>query len=454
MNYDEAVKYICNIPRFDSRGKTGNENLIQVLKLLDMPHMAHRCIHIAGTNGKGSTAQFIKSILVSAGFNVGVFTSPHLVSINERIVTVIDGVEKQIDEKDFLDTFNAVLEKNNLLVKKGNPHISFFEFIFAVAAVYFADKSLDFVIYETGLGGRLDATNLLVPEVSVITSIGLDHTKYLGDTIEKIAYEKAGIIKKNVPVVFNTGEPCADRVILQIAGKLGTDAINVAKTKFIINEITDKTIDFSVSGRYYSYDNLRINTCGTYQVENAVTAIEACRTLFRKTDLEKRVMDVSNIKNALKCFFWAGRMERIDDHVILDGAHNLDAIIKFAKGVKQISKDKEIILLYASSSDKDYEQIIKYMCSNLKLKKVYITQIESDRKTEPQKIKKIFDMYKKDICIISRDNDIKADFKAAFCEAQRENKMLYCVGSLYLVGSIKSIWISDRLKEIVGIDVK
>lgn len=440
MNYEEAVKYIFNIPRFSDRGKTGNKNLIQVLAMLKMPHMAHRCIHIAGTNGKGSTAQFIKNILVSAGMNVGIFTSPHLVRVNERIVTVEEGKKKLINDNDFLAVFNKVKEKNDILVAAGNPHISFFEFIFAMAAVYFAKRELDFVVYETGLGGRLDATNVLMPDVSVITSIGLDHTKYLGDTIEKIAYEKAGIIKKHVPVVFNTGDEQADKIICRIADTLGADAINVAKAKYIINEITDKTIDFSVSGSYYSYDNLKINTCAVYQIDNAVTAIEACHTLFSNTDLEKKVMDAAVIKKSLKDFFWAGRMERIHERVILDGAHNLDAIKRFVETVKLTNQDKPIILLYGSSQDKDYENIIKYICDNLKLKKVYITQSSDERGLKPEIIGKIFDINIKDksICHIS-DENIETSFKEAFYEAVREDTMLYCVGSLYLVGSIEEL---------------
>lgn len=440
MNYEEAVKYIFNIPRFSDRGKTGNENLTQILAMLNMPHRAHRCIHIAGTNGKGSTAQFIKNILVSAGMNVGIFTSPHLVRVNERIATVEEGKKKLIDDNDFLAVFHEVKEKNDMLVASGNPHISFFEFIFAMAAVYFAKRKLDFVVYETGLGGRLDATNVLIPDVSVITSIGLDHTKYLGDTIEKIAYEKAGIIKKYVPVVYNTGEEQADKIICEIADALGADAINVAKTKYIINEITDKTIDFSVSGSYYSYDNLKINTCAIYQIDNAVTAIEACHTLFSNTDMEKKVMDAAVIKKSLQDFFWAGRMERIHERVILDGAHNLDAIKRFVETVKLTNEDKPIILLYGSSQDKDYENIIKYICDNLKLKKVYITQSSGERGLNPEIIGKIFDRNMKDksVCHIS-DENIETSFKAAFYEAVREDTMLYCVGSLYLVGSIEEL---------------
>ncbi|MCM1083155.1 MAG: Mur ligase family protein [Clostridium sp.] len=438
MNYEEAVNYIFNIPRFSDRGKTGNENLIQVLDMLHMPHKAHRCIHIAGTNGKGSTAQFIKNILVSAGMNAGIFTSPHLVRVNERIVTVEAGREKLIDDDAFLAAFHEVKEKNDILVAEGNPHISFFEFIFAMAAVYFAKRDLDFVIYETGLGGRLDATNVLMPDVSIITSIGLDHTKYLGDTIEKIAYEKAGIIKKNVPVVYNTGDEQADKIICGIADTLGADAINVAKTKYIINEITDKTIDFSVSGSYYSYDNLKINMCAVYQIDNAVTAIEACYTLFKNTDLEKKVMDQTVIKKSLQDFFWAGRMERIHERVILDGAHNLDAIKRFVETVRLTNQDKPIILLYGSSDDKDYENIINYICNNLNLKKVYITQSSNERGLQTEIIGKIFDRNLKDkgVCI-SSDRDIKTSFQEALYEAVHEDTMLYCVGSLYLVGGIK-----------------
>ncbi|MDE5872714.1 MAG: bifunctional folylpolyglutamate synthase/dihydrofolate synthase, partial [Lachnospiraceae bacterium] len=299
-----------------------------------------------------------------------------------------------------------------------------------------------------GLGGRLDATNVLMPDVCVITSIGLDHTKYLGDTIEKIAYEKAGIIKKHVPVVYNTGDEQADKVIGEIADTLGADAINVAKTKYIINEITDKTIDFSVSGRYYSYDNLKINTCALYQIDNAITAIEACHTLFRNTNFEKKVMNTAVIKKSLKDFFWAGRMERIHERVILDGAHNLDAIKRFVETVKLTNKDKPIILLYGSSDDKDYENIIKYICNNLKLKKVYITQSSNDRGLKPEIIGKIFDVNMKDksACYIS-DKDIKTSFKEAFYEAVREDTMLYCVGSLYLVGSIEELFVGGTYND-------
>ena len=189
-DYESCVKHLYNIPFFlkdeNKRSKSGNENLSVLMNELGNSHKNVKCIHIAGTNGKGSVANFIKCILKKSGYTVGVFTSPHLVDIRERIM--LDGL---ISKEDFLDCFNKVSEAETKIVKEGYSHISYFEFMFAMAAVYFAKEKPDYVIYETGLGGRLDATNLLLPEITVITSIGFDHMKYLGDSIELIAGEKA-----------------------------------------------------------------------------------------------------------------------------------------------------------------------------------------------------------------------------------------------------------------------
>lgn len=439
MNYDEAVDYIINIPKFSSNpgetNKSGKDNLLAVLKLLGNPQDSGRCIHIAGTNGKGSTCQFVRNILKEQGYSVGVFTSPHLVRINERIE--LDGY---ISDEDFLDCFDKVYEAVDVNVKNGGLNLSFFEFIFVLATVYFDIRKPDYVIYETGLGGRLDATNVIKPIITAITSIGLDHTEYLGDTIQKIAFEKAGIIKENVPVIYNTGCTEADSVIEKTARNLGAKAINVAKTDYIINEITDKSIDFSVHNSYYNYHNLVIPTGARYQIDNAMNAIIICNTLL-KTD---SMLDEILIKNAFSHFRWSGRMERIHSNVVLDGAHNVDAITRFVESAPAIAGNRKISILFAVAGDKDYQPMIELICDSLEINRAFVTAINSKRGVSSAYIAGLFE----DIlgnrtdgtnCTVTYDDDIKLMFNKAFHYAVDYDNILFCVGSLYLVGDIKQI---------------
>ena len=343
MDYRECVDYIEHIPRFKTggsdRGKSGNDNLAGVLLLLGNPELKKKTVHIAGTNGKGSTSRFTRCILEEYGYRVGVFTSPHLVKINERISTS----QGDISDEDFLECFNEVYAAIERHMSRGGSNLSFFEYLFAIAAVYFGKSDIDYVIYETGLGGRLDATNLIKPVATAITSIGLDHTQYLGDTIEKIAGEKAGIIKPGVPVVYNTGSSVADHVIENVAKDLMVSAINVAKTDYIINEITDSGIDFSVHSSYYKYCNVIIPNCrAPYQVDNFLTAVCLCEAFMGALSEER-------LKRAVTTFKWPGRMEEIQKNVYLDGAHNPDAMSRFVEACRGISGGKESLLLFAVS---------------------------------------------------------------------------------------------------------
>ena len=244
-DYRETVDYILGIPLFAQ--KIGKENLSSLLCRLGNPEKAVPAIHVAGTNGKGSTCRALAQMLAARGYRVGLFISPHLVSINERIQ--INGTN--ISDDDFVSAFETV--KGQFM-----EHPSFFEVMFAMAAVYFRQQKCDFAVYETGMGGRLDATNVLTPELTIITSVGMDHMEYLGDTIEKIAYEKAGIIKPGVPVIYFRRDEAAARVIEDTAKERGADIIPVEKSDYIINHLGNKTIDFSLHNRYYSYCNLQI----------------------------------------------------------------------------------------------------------------------------------------------------------------------------------------------------
>lgn len=451
MNYEEAVSYIENTPRFfkgGGRNKSGNENLRDVMVLLGNPQAGRDCIHVAGTNGKGSTTSFIACILAQLGYTVGVFTSPHLILTNERITTVrtdIDGnqITDMISNEDFLECFDEVqtaVEKN---VAAGGGHLSYFEMLFAIAAVYYAKTLPDYVIYETGLGGRLDATNIVSPIATAICSIGLDHVAYLGNTIPEIAKEKAGIIKKGTPIIYNTGSEEADRVIENVAAEMSARAINVAKTKYIINDLTDKGIDFSVHNSYYSYYDISIPVAGaTYQIDNAMTAITLCNCvagkLLGKSDKPDVIIPESVIKRALANFSWPGRMERIHKNVILDGAHNANAIHRFVESVNGAFRQRKKVLLFAVADDKDYEQMIDELTDSLDYDRIYVTAIASLRATAAGEIAELFRAalarHSKNSEIYCEE-DIEQAFKAGFEYVKGTDMIMFCVGSLYLVGS-------------------
>ena len=432
-------KYINDIPLFshekNERNKSGNDNLSFLMAELGDPHKKIKCIHIAGTNGKGSTATFIKCILNKLGYSVGVFTSPHLTDIRERIAVDNDIISKD----DFVSAFNAVKDAEQRIVKKGKSPISYFEFLFAMAAVYYEQRKPDFVIYETGLGGRLDATNLITPEITVITSIGLDHMKYLGDTVSLIAAEKAGIIKDNIPVVYNTGSDVADMVISKVAKSRSAKEINVAKTEYIINDVSDKTIDFSVHSSYYKYDNLVIRSKALYQIDNALTAIAACNGLFGN----EKALDEQIIRASLLDFFWPGRMEYIYPNVIIDGAHNEDAIERFVETVNNVYRDKEVRILFAVCEDKEYKPMIELICEKINPAKIYVTALDSKRTAKASEIAALFkSILEKNSYdgVVFEGNNLKTVFETACSEVlYKEEKVLFCVGSLYLAGSIKKI---------------
>lgn len=425
--FEEAVKYIEQIPLFGP-SKSGNENLEAVLASLGNPHLAHKAIHVAGTNGKGSTVLFMREILTVCGYRVRTFTSPHLVSITERI--------EGITEEEFTRCYQIVRAACEQAVQKNLQHLSYFEFLFAMAAVYFAKMDLDYVIYETGLGGRLDATNTLAPVLTVITQIGLDHMKYLGTTITEIAGEKAGIIKTGIPVVYHTGDIEADAVVLERASALAAEAINVANVEYNIDEITDKTIDFSAYSRYYSYNGLRLNSVATYQADNAVTAITACHELLGETIAQEKIQE------ALDRFFWSGRMEVLAENLVIDGAHNESAIERFAESVNACYPDKKKTLLFAVAGDKDYEPMIDTLVAELEMEAVYVTSLDSVRAISAEYIAALFRQAIKKYghtTHVYAEDDIRSCFTQAYTSIDPENGMLFCVGSLYLIGKIKDI---------------
>ncbi len=433
MNYRETVDYILNIPLFAQ--KIGTENLASLLEHLGNPQDKSRVIHIAGTNGKGSTAKALATILMHAGFHVGLFTSPHLVSINERIRYD----DEMISDEDFAWAFEQVQ-------KKFTVHPSFFEVIFAMAAVYYEKKQPDYVIYETGMGGRLDATNVVKSELCIITSVGLDHMEYLGDTIEQIAGEKAGIIKPSVPVVYFKRDAVSSGIIETRAKELDSAVTAVEKSNYIINEIDDKTIDFSFHNRYYNYDHLRIPKTSLYQVENTCLAVTSFDILMRNKVMRYKEKDDARIEQAVRSglldFSWEGRMEEIAPDLYVDGAHNPEAIECYCRTLRTLYTEKKKILVFAAVKDKDYDTMIRDLTEELSFEKIIVTSVDNKRKAPVSLIADRFQKYTGHV--VEAYEDIAEAMDAAIrYKEQITDSAVYCVGSLYLVGEVKC-WLQKR----------
>ncbi len=431
-DYRETVDYILGIPLFAQ--KIGKENLSSLLCRLGNPERAIPAVHVAGTNGKGSTCRALAQMLTDKGYKVGLFISPHLVTINERIQ--IDGVN--ISDDDFVWAFETVREQFT-------QHPSFFEVMFAMAAVYFQKQGCDFAVYETGMGGRLDATNVLMPELTVITSVGMDHMEYLGDTIEKIAAEKAGIIKKGIPIIYFRRDETAAKVIEDTAREHGSPIIPVEKQDYIINHLGNKTIDFSLYSRYYSYCNLVIQKTSLYQVENVSLAVAAFYNLMKARNVSDDDIE-KGIRTSLLRFFWEGRMEEIEPHIYVDGAHNVEAIGAYIETMSTLHRDDRKILVFAAVKDKEYGAMISMLARQLRWDRIIVTSVDGSRKADAAKLAQIFSENTDAPVMVSDVIDEAMDMAVALrTEMENTNCLdaghpdidIYCVGSLYLVGGVK-----------------
>ena len=427
--FREAEDYINDIPRFTS--KHSMEETRAFLHSLGDPDRELRIIHVAGTNGKGSVCACMSSILEAAGYRTALFTSPHLVSIRERFVA--DG--KKITEEAFLQVFLHIYNMLDWDVlereEKGAYHPTYFEYLFFMAMVLFAEKRPDFCILETGVGGRLDATNSVNrKEISVITHIGLDHVEYLGNTVAEIAGEKAGILKEGVPVVYDASDPEAEAVIRKRAHELHAPAFGVRPEMYKISSMTDKHIDFSIHSGYYDYIELSISSVAEYQVMNAAEAVTAIKALDGGAEFT-----ADTIRRGIDAMRWQGRMETVLPGVIIDGAHNEAGVEEFVKTAKRLEKDYPVTLLFAAVDDKDYPSMIQTICRELRPERVIVTEVGGYRAVEAEKSAALFRQSGMDKITAY------ADAEEAFAAALREKAdgILFCVGSLYLAGSIKGI---------------
>lgn len=428
FTYEEAAAYIEEIPKFTKKHTL--EHTKTFLKRLGNPAADRKIVHVAGTNGKGSVCAYLQAILMAEGKRTGFFTSPHLVSVNERIR--VDNI--QIDNETFLKVFRKVLKIVRQMVEDGIEHPSYFEFLFGMGMTAFAETDVEYIILETGLGGRLDATNAIDnPALAIITSISLDHTAILGDTIEKIAGEKAGIIKPGVPVFFDGSSKKAAEVIKAKAAELGVSCREVTKNAYEIQEVHRKYIAFSRRSAYDKDVIFQVPMCGCYQAMNAELALEASEYLLAGEEIH-----MDRWKEALAELHWEGRMERVEAHITVDGAHNPGAMEAFVESVKALDESErgEMVLLFSAVSDKKYDQMIEYLCENLDVKAYVVTQIEDERGVPAEELADVFRRYT-DRPVYCKER-LEDAVRTAMNE-QGETGEIYCLGSLYLVGMMKKL---------------
>lgn len=425
MTYQEAVAYIEEIPKFTEKHSLAY--IRDFLKRMGNPGMDRKIIHVAGTNGKGSVCAYMQAVLLEMGRRTGFFTSPHLISINERIV--VD--REQIDDAEFLAVFEQVKETVDGMAADGVSHPSYFEFLFGMAMLAFAQADVEYIILETGLGGRLDATNAVEhPAVAVITSISLDHTAYLGDTVEQIAAEKAGIIKEGVPVIFDGTDPGAAAVIEARAKALHADCRKLGKNAFEIREITRKHIAFSRGSAYDKDELWTIRGCGTYQMMNVSLALAALETV-----LPEEYVDYERWKKAVSRVVWKGRMEEIRPGVFLDGAHNPGAVEAFADTLDALG-ERGPVILFSAVSDKEYEKMASILCGRVKAGLYIVTEIKDSRKVPARELGEIFRRYTDSQVLVCRE-PAEALQEAL---ARRHDRCICCLGSLYLIGELRRLF--------------
>ena len=422
VTYQEAETYISELPKFTKKNTL--EHTQKFLSFLGNPQNGKKVIHVAGTNGKGSVCVYLDAMLRAQGKHTGLFTSPHLIRMNERIR--MDG--EPVSDETFTRLFLRTQQSVRRMEAEGLPHPSFFEFLFGMAMAGFEEAGVEYVILETGLGGRLDATNSISrPFACILTSIGLDHTEILGDTLEKIAAEKAGILKEKVPVIFADTQEESSRVIEKRAEELGCPCKKIGKYAYEILEIQKGTLAFSPVNAYYGDPTWKLQNTAICQPENAMLAMETMHTLFQEQG------NIRAWREALAQVKWEGRMEEIRPDFYVDGAHNISSVKMFVQSIQ--SEQAEKCLLFSAVKDKQYEEMIKCLCSVSHVREYVITWIEDERGTQTEELLEIFQKY------TDRPVTVKEEIREAlsYLDSKRDGCKVYCLGSLYLAGMIKAI---------------
>jgi dihydrofolate synthase/folylpolyglutamate synthase len=432
LKYQDALNWIHGLSRFGSN--PGLDRIRELLRMLGDPQDRLRCVHIAGTNGKGSTAAFLASMLTAEGCRVGLYTSPYLEAFTNRMA--IGGID--IDELSLAALVERVkpLVEEIALTKFGQA--TEFEVVTAMAFTYFAQCQPDWVVVEVGLGGRLDATNVIIPAVSVITNIGLDHTQVLGDTVGAIAWEKAGIIKGGIPVITAAEKPEALAVITQVAAERGASLHTVdADIRYTIQASTLDGQIFDYMSSRHTYPGMKIRLLGEHQVRNAVTAL-AAREL-----LDETVIDESAVRSGLAEAQWPGRLEVFSRSplVLVDGAHNSDGFQALRTALLSLLAGKKLHLVLGILGDKAVDEILS-LAAPLATAGMIITRPDNIRAADPYAVAQIASRYTSAPVVV--EENIADAVKRALYETRVDEALCVC-GSLYTISEAREI-----LKERMG----
>ncbi|MCR5651593.1 MAG: bifunctional folylpolyglutamate synthase/dihydrofolate synthase [Lachnospiraceae bacterium] len=420
MNYEDARRYIDSIARFGS--KLGLENIENLMKDLGDPQKKMRFVHVAGTNGKGSTVAFLSQILISSGYRTGMYTSPFVERFSERIR--VDGEE--IGEEDFARLATKVKEAAVRMKEEGKGEPTEFEVITAIAFLYFFEKKCDICVLEVGLGGRLDATNVIKePLLCMITPISYDHTDILGDTLEKIAFEKAGIIKKDSTVLVYPQENGVMEVIEGVCRERKADLfvcpLPDGPSKSGINGV-----DFELEGIKYS-----ISLLGDYQINNASMAVKAAQILRDKGfDIKP-----DQVKEGLFKAGWPARFEMIrrEPRVVIDGSHNVQGMLRLSSSLRLYFQDTPVIFIIGILKDKDYGKMLDEILPLAK--EVYTVTVPSGRSLSADEL--LSEVKKRSGVPAKAVPDPVSAYKEALKKAEASDVICAC-GSLYYVGLIRT----------------
>lgn len=418
MKPEEAKAQLASLAPFGMR--FGLERMEAVLAALDHPERLPRVFHVAGTNGKGSTCAFAESMLRAAGLRVGLYTSPHLERVNERIR--IDG--EPISDEEFAACMDEILRRHPEATRADAP-LTYFEMVTALALLAFARAGVDAVVLETGLGGRLDATNAVPSQVAAISRIAVDHAGILGSTLEEIAAEKAGIFKPGATVLLGRN-PDEARRVLQSRAEAITGGVQIAGRDFRI-EPSSGALTFISGG--VRLDELSLGLLGSHQWENAELAIASVRALLPE-------ISEAAIRRGLAATRWPGRLERVrsDPEVILDGAHNPDAAAALARAMSELFPDRPVHLVFGALEDKDVEGI-----ANLLLQVCETVDVCAPSNERALSLASLTSLAR------ARHDDVQAHpalpdaLTSARMKADRSGGILLVAGSLFLVGEARSL---------------
>ena len=397
--------------------RSGLGRMQKAVDLLGNPEQTYPIIHVTGTNGKGSTIAFMRELFVSHGKKVGTFTSPHIVSIHDRIC--ING--QPISDADFIRIADQVKEMELKLLET-HDQLSFFELLTLIALLYFKEQEVDLVLLEVGIGGLLDTTNVVTGEIAVITSIGLDHQETLGNSLELIAEQKAGIFKSGKSAVVANLASEAQLVCQRTATDLGVSLYQADQ-------------DFSFQNGHFSssladFNHLILGLEGAYQEENAALALQAFLLFIAQRD-EK--VDQEAVRAALQATKWAGRLEAVTEHIYLDGAHNLPALERLVEFIQEkIQQGYQSQILFGALKRKDYSGMLEYLTKHLPDLPLYVTSFDYQGSLEEQDLG--------GYTIIASYRDFIDNFEAS----AQEKDLLFVTGSLYFISEVRACLMKQK----------